>query len=114
MTLDEYEKLVSDAAPGPWEWMWDDEKCKSDIVAYEDGMSYSLISRDSGVYGPDVATCEFIIASREMVPKLIAAVRALREIVAYGESYNSGPDAGDLVRVATDALAALEADPCAG
>jgi hypothetical protein len=80
-------KLEKKAAPGPWEWRWPDDKERSDVVYYEPftddsegkGSSFELITRDSGVYGPDVPTCEFIMACRDTAPKLARALRLILE-----------------------------------
>jgi len=84
MNLDELEKLAKAATPGPW--VWDEiseSKEKANVLYVEphsDGSgygTYDLISRDSGVYGPDVPTCEFIMAANpKTVMKLIAVARA--------------------------------------
>jgi hypothetical protein len=86
MSLDELEKLAKAATPGPWVWEKRREKERANVQyvePYSDGSGfcqYDLISRDSGVYGPDVPTCEYIIACNpETVLKLIAVARAADE-----------------------------------
>lgn len=82
----EYLELESKATAGPWSW-WYDDKEMSDIVR-ADGNQWleNVIVRDAGVYPPDVPTCEFIIASRDIGVKcaraLQVAIKTLEEIKA--------------------------------
>lgn len=84
--LDALEKLADAATPGPWEWEYPDERELANVVYYEpytDGSSgkgsrYNLISRDSGVYGPDVNTCEYIMSvNPDTIKALIRYIRKL-------------------------------------
>jgi hypothetical protein len=107
VTLDELKKLEQAATPGPWEWGDPDRKDESDIVWFEPftdgstgkGFRSDLITRDSGVYGPDIPTCEFIIAARNMLPKLLAVADAAKKVQAF-----------IYLKDLEEALAALEAD----
>ena len=92
--IEALEKLEAKALPGPWLWERADCKTKSNVMyTTRAGFHFDLIERDCGVYGPDVKTCEFIMAMRNnfrsLVRELEAArdvVRAVREFQTYCES----------------------------
>lgn len=77
--LDKLQKLCDEATPGPWEYLrLEDEKnreCNIGHVDSDEGW-HSVISRESGIYGPGTSDAEFIIAARRYMPLLIAVARA--------------------------------------
>lgn len=91
MKLSEIEKLCNEAIPGPWLWYDEDIKEESDIATFDHNDSVTVIHRDSGVYGPDVPTCEFIIAARTLMPKLLKIARAVKGYLAAFEIYDKEP-----------------------
>lgn len=97
MKLKEIEKLCNEALPGPWEF--DPQASKrewADIVYYEPytddsegiGEKLPVIQRDSGVYCKQMPTCEFIIASRTIMPKLLEIAKAAKDYVHYSSANN--------------------------
>lgn len=121
LKIDELENLAKEATPGPWEWDRPDHE-RANIVYYEPftdgspgkGSSYDLISRDSGCYGPDVPTCEYIMAANpNTVLKLIAVAKAAEGL---SDSVRKAENAGIYLNMniwlehLQRALAALEKD----
>lgn len=92
--LNELKSLESKATRGPWVWMYPDDKKRSDIINRTEGGYYDeeIITRDSGVYGPDVDTCEFIMAMRDAAPRLIAIAEAALRLQATWEMFRNMKD----------------------
>jgi hypothetical protein len=87
--LDELERLLAKATPGPW------ARCHDTVVLAEDGFTTvcGLASDDIGT-GADIAA---IAALRNLAPKLIAVARAAeaRFAVWTKETYDNLRDALD-------------------
>lgn len=114
--LGELRAICKKAQPGPWEWRSPENKDGSDIVYYEPytdgspgkGSKYALISRDSGVYGPDVATCEFIMAfNPELVAKLLKVAEAADSLLGEDDALEAISQ-WSAAFILKDALAAIE------
>lgn len=113
--LNRFEELVSAAQDGPWIARVASHAPRvemSDGLAWGlDGHSYAVWTCDDEQDGcPEIArewiaTAQFIAASRDMVPKLLAAVQAAKTLRDHygGEARDCDLDALDA------ALAALEA-----
>ena len=100
--LKKMRKLCDEATPGPWVWQENREKERADVMYVEphsDGSGfgqYDLISRDSGVYGPDVKTCEYIMAHSPDVMKLVWDVVEAADLVLDGIPEDSLKYAGEI------------------
>ena len=80
--IEALEKLEAKALPGPWLWERADCKTKSNVMyTTRAGFHFDLIERDCGVYGPDVKTCEFIMAMRNNFRSLVRELEAARELI---------------------------------
>ena len=85
--LKQRRKLCDEATDGPWVWDKNREKESANVMYVEphsDGSGfgqYDLISRDSGVYGPDVKTCEYIMSHDP------ATMRLIYDVVEQGYEY---------------------------
>lgn len=86
INLDELAELAKNAEPTPWHWEKPENKRESDVLCAEyidddENNISTLIHRDSGVYGPSVETCEYIIAANPQ------NVLALIEVVKASQKY---------------------------
>lgn len=86
LNIENLDELERKAAIAPWTWSYPDEREGADIQYHPDGydprfQGYDVITRDSGVYGPDVDTCEFIMAMRNEARRLIEIAKAARDFV---------------------------------
>lgn len=104
--LAELERLDKAAVPPPWKATVNDDypdRCDGinqviehnhPVVPYYSPDNYSydcpacradeIITTDSGYYGPDMKTAEFLCAARNAFPELVAEVRRLRKELAEG------------------------------
>lgn len=98
--LHELKDLESKATCGPWTWMYPDDKEGSDIVNRTEGGYFDdfIIQRDSGVYGPTVDTCEFIMMMREAAPRLIAIAEAALRLQAEWEKIRNMKDMPEFLK----------------
>ena len=86
--LKQRRKLCDEATDGPWVWEKGREKEAANVMYVEphsDGSGfgqYDLISRDSGVYGPDVKTCEYIMSHDP------ATMRLIYNVIEAATAYN--------------------------
>lgn len=107
MTLDEFEKLVAAATPGPW-----DVDYSEDAVRDQYGHLFAQLGRDEENF-QHCDDAQFIAASRDMAPHLIAIARAAQnEALRWNESYCTREDCQQMTdawAVLDAALAALEA-----
>lgn len=89
MKLEEIEKLCNAASPGPWEYVYSIFAGYS-ILAGEGGR---IATMDSVVAYRDNTKIngEFIVASRELIPKLLAVAKAAKDVSKFGE-FNKGCD----------------------
>ena len=87
MKLDELKSLCEEATPGPWRWSQQIGVYEADeigvYIPYTDGSKgrgswKAIIKTDSRVYPPSDADASFIIAAREMLPKLIKVAEAAK------------------------------------
>src|SRR5258708_5115203 len=84
--LNEIEKRCEAAEKGPWRALKDDDfddRCGGIINSERE----DIVTTDSGVYGPDLKTAEFIAASRTDIPLLIKEIRNQKDTIwAYNSS----------------------------
>lgn len=85
MNLDELEKLCNEATLGPWQWEDPEDKNRSNIACEPYDQEHStfttIIERDGGVYPPNIPTCEFIIAARTHMPKLVLIAQTAYDLI---------------------------------
>ena len=107
--LKQRRKLCDEATDGPWVWEKGREKEAANVMYVEphsDGSGfgqYDLISRDSGVYGPDVKTCEYIMSHDPATMRLIYDV-----LEAAEKSWENAHTARVFDDELNDALIALQ------
>lgn len=84
-TIDQIEELLAKATPGPWHL----GKIDVDIVQGIYGLKFEIepgelfltciVQTDSGFYPPRMPDAQFITASREIIPQLLAELKAERK-----------------------------------
>lgn len=84
MTLEEIEKLCTEATPGPWEW--------DGFGLFNNHASETYIATNCSLVDAD-----FITASRILLPKLLAIARAAQDLRTYA-SVKHDPDRIQLVK----------------
>lgn len=76
MKLEEIQKLIAEATPGPWP-CWSDPDIASQVTV--DGLLRPVVIADDA---------RFIAASRTLLPKLLRVAEAAKAFMAEGKSYD--------------------------
>lgn len=79
MKLEDIEKLCSEATPEPWTWGGHGDSIVG-TEYFSDGSGQgeiTIIETDSRVYPPNDKDAKFIMAARELMPKLVSRIREL-------------------------------------
>ena len=98
MKLEEFEKLEQAATPGPWGLDWfKDHRANRELWRAEGPI---VTSREQAV-----ADSEFVAAAREMVPRMIKALKAAKDLMSLWGDYGWPSKTCDKLR---DGLAQLE------
>jgi len=85
MKLDEIEKLIEAASPGPWEYIGRDGGALNCVDVWRSGRVTVERTQSDPV---DRANAAFIAASRTLMPKLLKVVREIKFIRDIGEYAN--------------------------
>ena len=89
--LERLKQLDALSKPAPWQWADQGRKEESDISYVEPftdgskgrGFEYDVIVRDSGVYPPDIDTCELIMEMRNSLSKLLPVIEAAIQVADH-------------------------------
>lgn len=97
--LENFKRLCERASAAPWQYHSPENQRCSNIESFNPTSIYgyeTIISRDSGVYGPSQEDADFIIAARTALPELIAEIEKLRKVlhVVYAALTEHKPHCG--------------------
>ena len=92
MKLDEIEKLIEAASPGPWEYIGRDGGALNCVDVWRSGRVTVERTQSDPV---DRANAAFIAASRTLMPKLLKVAAAAKLWLSVADIYSQHRDSAD-------------------